>query len=469
MSLRSLQVCGIKDETLQRRLLTESTLTFNEAFSRAVAAQSAAEKAKHIHSQKFNFGNSIKLIRQHSNKNKRSFQKFSSSQSETKNAQSADVICYGCGGHHDRSSSTEEQLCNHLRLVLERLSESGIRANVYSKQKLCPEKKIQNADALSRLPTPETDISSPPEVLFLEELHNPPVKADEISQANLSDTMLSQVINWVLKGWTESAKECRIFYHKRYELSVHKNCLLWGNRVVILEALRGRVLDEFLISHPGIEKMKSLARCYVWWPKIEDDIENHVGLCEPCQHTRHTPPRTPVHPLEVTTKPWSRVHTDFAGPFRGQMFFLLVDSFSKWLEVKRLSSATSSATIRVIREIFATLGIPDSVASDNGSQYTTEEFRNFFSKNVIRHILVAPCHPSSNGQAERVVQTTEDALNTIIPGGLDQRLTSFLLPNIITPSSATGFIPTELLLKRRLRTVLDLLHPNLVEDRKRKK
>ncbi|GBM35269.1 Uncharacterized protein K02A2.6 [Araneus ventricosus] len=99
-----------------------------------------------------------------------------------------------------------------------------------------------------------------------------------------------------------------------------------------------------------------------------------LGLCKPCQQTRYAPPRAPVHPWEVTTKPWSRVHIDFAGPFQGQMFFLLVDSFSKWLEVKRLSSATSSATIKVMRDIFATHGIPDSVASNNGSQYISEEF-----------------------------------------------------------------------------------------------
>ncbi|GBM59600.1 Uncharacterized protein K02A2.6 [Araneus ventricosus] len=221
-----------------------------------------------------------------------------------------------------------------------------------------PGKKIQNADALSRLPleTPETDIPSPPEVLFLEELHNPLVKADEISKATLRDPVLSRVLNWVLKVWPESAKECRIFYLTRHELSVHKNCLLWGSRGIILEVLRRTVLDELHISHPGIQKMKSLARWYVWWPKIEEDIENHVGLCEPCQQTRHAPPRAPVHPWKVTTKPWSRVHIDFAGPFQGQMFFLLVDSFSKWLEVKRLSSATCSATIKV-REKFLQLMI----------------------------------------------------------------------------------------------------------------
>ncbi|GBN43134.1 hypothetical protein AVEN_48548-1 [Araneus ventricosus] len=65
-----------------------------------------------------------------------------------------------------------------------------------------PGKKIQNADVLSRLPlvTPETDIPSPPEVLFLEELQNSPVKADVISQANLRDLVLLRVLNWVLKG-----------------------------------------------------------------------------------------------------------------------------------------------------------------------------------------------------------------------------------------------------------------------------
>ncbi|GBN77002.1 hypothetical protein AVEN_19545-1 [Araneus ventricosus] len=52
--------------------------------------------------------------------------------------------------------------------------------------------------------------------------------------------------------------------------------------------------------------MKSLDRCYVWWPKIVEDIENHVGLCEPRQQTRHAVPRALVHPWKVTTKSWSK-------------------------------------------------------------------------------------------------------------------------------------------------------------------
>ncbi|GBM25957.1 hypothetical protein AVEN_94394-1 [Araneus ventricosus] len=104
--------------------------------------------------------------------------------------------------------------------------------------------------------------------------------------------------------------------------------------------------------------------------------------------------------------------------------------------------------------------VKDSVASNNG---TSEEFQNFLSRNGIKHILVVPYHPSSNGQAERVVQTTKDALKRIITGNWNQRLTQH-----ITTSATTGFSPAELLMKRRLRTVLDPLHSDLVEDRKRK-
>ncbi|GBM99288.1 hypothetical protein AVEN_80614-1 [Araneus ventricosus] len=121
-----------------------------------------------------------------------------------------------------------------------------------------------------------------------------------------------------------------------------------------------------------------------------------------------------------------------------------------------------------MREIFATHGVPDSLAYENDSLYTSEESQNFLSKIGIRHIRVAPYHPSSSGQVERVVQTNKDAFKRIISGDWNQRLTRFLLTQFITPSAATGFSPAELLMKRRVRTVLDLLHPDLVENRKKR-
>ncbi|GBO03984.1 hypothetical protein AVEN_66270-1 [Araneus ventricosus] len=96
--------------------------------------------------------------------------------------------------------------------------------------------------------------------------------------------------------------------------------------------------------------------------------------------------------------------------------------------------------------------------------------KNFVTsfKNGILHIFVLPHHPSSNGNAERFVQTTKDAVNRIISCDWNQRVTSFLLAQLTTPSAATGFSPAELLIKRTLKTVLSILQPDLVEDRKRR-
>ncbi|KFD66381.1 hypothetical protein M514_21411 [Trichuris suis] len=79
--------------------------------------------------------------------------------------------------------------------------------------------------------------------------------------------------------------------------------------------------------------MKSLARSYVWWPRVDKDIERTVQTCSPCQQNRHDPPRENLNRWPEAEAPWSRIHVDFFGPFQGEMFFIVVDAFSKWVEV----------------------------------------------------------------------------------------------------------------------------------------
>lgn len=104
------------------------------------------------------------------------------------------------------------------------------------------------------------------------------------------------------------------FFTRQHELSVHKGCLLWGTRVIISVKGEERVLQELHLSHPGIVRMKALARSHVWWPGIDESIERFVKLRRPCQMSRHSPPSAPIHPWEVPHSPWSRLHLDFAGP-----------------------------------------------------------------------------------------------------------------------------------------------------------
>ena len=79
--------------------------------------------------------------------------------------------------------------------------------------------------------------------------------------------------------------------------------------------------------------MKALARSYVWWPGMDSEIESTVKSCKSCQINHTMPAKAPVHPWEKTTSPWVRLHIDFAGPFLDKMFFIIYDSYSKWINV----------------------------------------------------------------------------------------------------------------------------------------
>ena len=101
-------------------------------------------------------------------------------------------------------------------------------------------------------------------------------------------------------GWWPNtppdAEEFRPYVRRKSELSVDEGCMLWGSRVVVPEKGKERVIDMLHEAHPGIWHMTSLARCYVWWPGIDRDLELCVKSCDPCQQSQKSPPITPLHP-----------------------------------------------------------------------------------------------------------------------------------------------------------------------------
>ena len=117
--------------------------------------------------------------------------------------------------------------------------------------------------------------------------------------------------------------------------------------------------------------MKAVARSYLWWPGLDKKIEQVASSCVDCQSVKN-PPSAPLHPWVWPTKPWERVHMDFAGQFQNTSFQVAVDAHSKWSEVFIMSSTTTTATIGVLRLLYATYELPD-----NGIQFTSDEFATF--------------------------------------------------------------------------------------------
>ena len=120
---------------------------------------------------------------------------------------------------------------------------------------------------------------------------------------------------FVLQGFPSDKLEVEFtpYQSRAQELSVINGCILWGARVVVPPQGREAVLKELHYTHPGCCKMKALARCYIWWPKVDSAIEDVVKHCQ----SRPSPPVAPLHPWEWPSKHWSRLHLDFAGPFLG--------------------------------------------------------------------------------------------------------------------------------------------------------
>ena len=266
-----------------------------------------------------------------------------------------------------------------------------------------------------------------------------------------------------MSAWPGRSRDEQLqpYLKRKNEISIQDGCLLWGSRVIIPPQGRRQVLDLLHETHPGVSRMKSLARGYVWWPKLDQAIEEKIKECEPCQLSRPLPAVAPLHPWEFPKQAWSRLYIDYAGLFMGKTFLVVVDAFSKWLEVHITSCTSSAVTIEKLRSIFATHGLPQTVVSDNGTSFTSAEFQNFMQENGIHHITSAPYHPSSNGLAERAVQTFKQGLRKIKEGTLECKLSRFLFQYRITPHSVTGISPAELLMKRTLRSRLDLLNPNI--------
>ncbi|UYV69217.1 K02A2.6-like, partial [Cordylochernes scorpioides] len=330
-----------------------------------------------------------------------------------------------------------------------------------------PGKVNCNADALSRLPLDECPsvVPNPSEVFFIESEHAA-INSSEVAKLTNKDPILSKVKFWAMNGWPERKfdDKFRDFVSKSSEISVHKDCLLWGSRVIIPERLRKDILNLLHDTHIGIVGTKALARGLCWWPKMDGDIERMISSCSVCLSCSHDPPKTDVYPWIWPSRPWSRLHIDHAGPFQGKLFLVVVDAYSKWIEAKIVSTTSTETTINCLKEIFATHGLPDVIVSDNGTSFTSELFRTFLKRNGVRHILCAPYHAASNGQVERAIQTLKNLLRKNSSGNWTTRLSRSLLSMRIAINSTTQKSPAQLLMNRNLKSLINKFHPEGVSE-----
>ena len=146
----------------------------------------------------------------------------------------------------------------------------------------------------------------------------------------------------------------------------------------------------------------------MWWPEVNKQIAEVVQHCTVCAQEAQQR-KEPLIKSTLPDYPWQVIGTGFFG-LKGAKYLLIVDYFSRYPEVIKMTSTTSEATISVLKSVFTRHGILEVVRSDNGPQYAATEFSESAKEYGFRHRTSSPKYPQSNSLAEQMVQTIKLSL-----------------------------------------------------------
>ena len=162
----------------------------------------------------------------------------------------------------------------------------------------------------------------------------------------------------------ELLPESSQYWKVKNDLFVEDGLVILEDKVVVPPSLRMKVLTSLHAAHQGEAKTKARARQIVYWPGITNDIETLVSGCRVCERYRAANFKEPLIPHKIPELRFQKVSADIL-EFMSQPFLVVVDNFSKWLELKKLTSKSSASVIEVLREVFSTHGIPETIFGDN--------------------------------------------------------------------------------------------------------
>ncbi|XP_052564009.1 uncharacterized protein K02A2.6-like [Culex pipiens pallens] len=321
------------------------------------------------------------------------------------------------------------------------------------------------ADVLSRLSTIVPVPFDIREELFVRQISLSAATAvalrwEEITKASLEDPEIQDVLECIDNG---NIYQMPIAYRVvANELCRFGDVLLRTDRIVVPTALRERVVCIAHEGHLGIRTMKAHLRSAAWWPKMDMAVESYVKRCRDCLLVSSPDPPEPMIRKELPSGPWEDIAIDFLGPLPNkETLLVVVDYYSRYVEVCEMKSTTAKETIAQLSKIFCRFGVPNTMRADNGPQLNAscEEFTNFCGEVGVRLVNTIPYWPQHNGEIERQNRSFLKRMKIAHEAGRDWRmeLNKYILSYHATPHPTTGRSPAELMFGRKIRSKLPQL------------
>ena len=234
-----------------------------------------------------------------------------------------------------------------------------------------PGKHQATAEALSRAPVDEATTS---DILLIDEvdmmvsqcIDSMPAtsrRLQELREAQLAEEEIIAIKQYVHAGWPGYMPHqpmLRPYWEAKSHLTIAEDLLLYDDRIVVPRSMRLEIMEKLHEGHLGMTKCTARARASVWWPWVNQSIQDMVTKCTVCRLAKPVPRET-LMPSSFPSRPWERVGTDLF-THQGRTYVLVVDYFSRWVEMRALDNTTTSAeVVSKMKSMFATHGIPEIV------------------------------------------------------------------------------------------------------------
>ena len=334
--------------------------------------------------------------------------------------------------------------------------------------KLVPKsgKEVPVADCLSRLPLKDCyyhgmvdDIQHfhvcATEMTSVGAFSGPKLK--QLTDQTKIDEDLQNLSKLIIEGWPKERQllnnDMKPYWDFRDELTVYDDIVFKGERVVIPKTMQSEMLHLIHYSHQGLVKSKQLARDVLFWKGMNMQIEDLISKCTTCQTYRNNQQKEPMMATNLPNLPWELASSDLF-EFDDTHYIVITDHYSGYIEVEEISDQTTSSVIKPLKHVFSTHGIPQTLYHDPGTQYTSNEFKEFSKEWGFESKPFSATYSQANGRAEKAVQIAKNLLKKAKRDGNDFKLA--LLDYRNTPRDPIVGSPAQRCMGRRTRTRLPM-------------
>ena len=217
----------------------------------------------------------------------------------------------------------------------------------------------------------------------------------------------------------------------------------------------------------GVNKtFKRISKNFYWF-KMKKEIKKYIKACEKCQKYNDigSNQKAPIQPMDLAVRPFQKIAIDIIGPLatisakRNRYVLTVIDFCSRWIEAIPLKDITADTVCQALLGIFTKFGFPDTILSDNGTQFKSQITEAFTRMLNITQVFSARYHPQSNGAVERANKTIKVMLKKVVQD--KEKQWDRYLPMVVfsyneTPHESTKFSPFELIFGANPRGPLDI-------------